>query len=91
MVRLVALLGVVAASLVVASSAGAVDRPVHVVTTVSPGPHFFGDPIHTDAVVTVILYRDLTVTANFALRADELNPAKIEAILQAIKNLAVED
>ena len=45
MVRLVALLGVATASLAVAASASAVNRPIHVVTTVSPGPHFFGDPI----------------------------------------------
>jgi hypothetical protein len=52
-VKLIALLGVAAASLVVASSAGAVDRPVNVVTTVSPGPHFFGDPIYTDLDVVI--------------------------------------
>jgi hypothetical protein len=52
-VRLVALVAVVVASLVVASSAGAVDRPIHVVTTVSPGPHFFGDPIHTDVDILI--------------------------------------
>ncbi len=45
MVRLAALLGVVAASLAFTASAGAVDRPVRVVTTIPTGPHFFGDQI----------------------------------------------
>jgi hypothetical protein len=53
MVKLVTLLGVAAASLAVAASAGAVNRPIHVVTTVSPGPHFFGDPIRTDVDILV--------------------------------------
>jgi len=53
MIGRLALVGVVAASLAVASSAGAVDRPIHVVTTVSPGPHFFGDPIHTDVDILI--------------------------------------
>ena len=53
MVKLVTLLGVAAASLAVAASAGAVNRPIHVVTTVSPGPHFFGDPIRTDVDILI--------------------------------------
>lgn len=53
MVRLVALLGVAAASLAVAASARAVNRPIHVVTTVSPGPHFFGDPIRTNVDILI--------------------------------------
>jgi hypothetical protein len=52
-VKVIALLGAAAASLAVAASAGAVDRPIHVVTTVSPGPHFFGDPIHTDVDILI--------------------------------------
>jgi hypothetical protein len=52
-VKVVALLGVAAASLAVASSADAVDRPVQVVTRVSPGPHFFGDPIRTDVDIVI--------------------------------------
>jgi hypothetical protein len=47
------MLGVAAASLALASSAKAVDRPIHVVTTVSPGPHFFGDPIRTDVDILI--------------------------------------
>jgi hypothetical protein len=53
MVRLVAFLGAAAASLVLAASAGAVDRPINVVTTISPGPHFFGDPIRTNVDILV--------------------------------------
>ena len=53
MVKLIAILGVAAASLALASSAKAVDRPIHVVTTVSPGPHFFGDPIRTDVDILI--------------------------------------
>lgn len=53
MVKVIALLGAAAASLAVAASAGAVDRPIHVVTTVSPGPHFFGDPIQTDVDILI--------------------------------------
>jgi len=52
-VKVIALLGAAAASLAVAASAGAVDRPIHVVTTVSPGPHFFGDPIQTDVDILI--------------------------------------
>ena len=51
--KVIALLGAAAASLAVAASAGAVDRPIHVVTTVSPGPHFFGDPIQTDVDILI--------------------------------------
>ena len=53
MVKVIALLAAAAASLAVAASAGAVDRPIHVVTTVSPGPHFFGDPIQTDVDILI--------------------------------------
>jgi len=52
-VKLAVLLGIAAASLAVAASAGAADRPVHVVTTVSPGPHFFGDQIRADVDILV--------------------------------------
>jgi hypothetical protein len=53
MVRLVALLGITTASLAVASGAAAADRPIHLVTRVSPGPHFFGDQIRTDADILI--------------------------------------
>jgi hypothetical protein len=53
MVRLVALLGITTASLAVASGAAAADRPIHFVTRVSPGPHFFGDQIRTDVDILI--------------------------------------
>jgi hypothetical protein len=53
MVKLFVLLGVAAASLAVAANASAVNRPIHVVTTVSPGPHFFGDPIRAEVDILV--------------------------------------
>ncbi len=53
MVRLAAVLGVAAASLAFAASASAVDRPIRVVTTISPGPHFFGDRILADVDILV--------------------------------------
>ncbi|MDP9303070.1 MAG: hypothetical protein M3O92_01015 [Actinomycetota bacterium] len=53
MVKLVVVVGVVAASLAVTASAGAANRPIHLVTTVSPGPHFFGDPIHADVDILI--------------------------------------
>jgi hypothetical protein len=52
-VKLVVLLAVAAVSLAVAASAGAVNRPVHAVTTVSPGPHFFGDPIRANVDILI--------------------------------------
>jgi hypothetical protein len=53
MVKLFVLLGFAAASLAVAANASAVTRPIHVVTTVSPGPHFFGDPIRADVDILI--------------------------------------
>jgi hypothetical protein len=53
MVKLTALLGIAVTSLAFAASASAVDRPLRVVTTVSPGPHFFGDQIRADVDILV--------------------------------------
>src|SRR5439155_952501 len=53
MVKRFVLLGVVAASLAAASGAGAAERPIQLVTAVSPGPHFFGDPIHADVDILI--------------------------------------
>lgn len=44
--------------------------------------------IHPDAAVTIILYRELTVTGNFAYRADELDQEAIEAVLKGVRQLA---
>lgn len=66
-----------------------VDLPLTIAAAPSDGSA--GGTIHADAAVTVILYRDLTVTANFACRAVELDQSRIDAILQAVKNLAAEE
>jgi len=47
--------------------------------------------IHPDAAVTLMLYKDLTVTANFAYRANELNQAEIDRIISAVRRLAAEE
>jgi hypothetical protein len=52
-VRLLALLWVATATLVAASGAAAADRPIRVVTLVSPGPHLFGDQIQADVNILV--------------------------------------
>jgi len=53
MVKLVVLIAVAAASLAAAAGAGAAERPIQLVTAVSPGPHFFGDPIHADVDILI--------------------------------------
>jgi hypothetical protein len=53
MVKRFVLLGVAAVSLAATASAGAAERPIHLVTAVSPGPHFFGDPIHADVDILI--------------------------------------
>ena len=47
--------------------------------------------IHRDAAVTVILYREVTVRANFAYRAGELNQPAIEEIIGSVRRLADEE
>ena len=47
-----------------------------------------GQNIHPDAAVTVVLYRDLKVTANFAYRAGELTAEEIKQVLAAVQALA---
>lgn len=47
--------------------------------------------IHPDAAVTVILYRELTVKANFTCRASELDRQMIERILKKVRELAEEE
>lgn len=50
-----------------------------------------GLALHPDAAVTVVLYRDLTVTDNFAFRAGDLNEKRIGAVLESIRRLATTD
>jgi hypothetical protein len=47
--------------------------------------------VHLDAAVTLLLYKDLTVKANFAYRANELNQEQIERVISAIRRLATDD
>jgi hypothetical protein len=71
----------------------AFDEKINLPLTIAAAPSdgSAGGTIHADAAVTVILYRDLTVTANFVCRAEELTPDRIETILQAVKKLAATD
>jgi hypothetical protein len=71
----------------------AFDEKINLPLTIAAAPSdgSAGGTIHADAAVTVILYRDFTVTANFACRADELKSAQIDSILQAIRDLAAAD
>jgi hypothetical protein len=71
----------------------AFDEKINLPLTIAAAPSdgSAGGTIHADAAVTVILYRDQTVTANFACRAEELTTGRIENILQSVKKLAAED
>jgi hypothetical protein len=71
----------------------AFDEKINLPLTIAAAPSdgSAGRTIHPDAAVTVILYRDQTVTANFALRAAELNDDTIEAILKSTRALAADE
>jgi len=68
----------------------AFDEKISLPLTIAAAPSdgSAGGTIHADAAVTVILYRDMTVTANFAYRADELQDREIEKIIKGIRTLA---
>ena len=70
----------------------AFDEKINLPLTIAAAPSdgSAGGTIHADAAVTVILYRDMTVTTNFAYRADELQDREIEKILKGIRALADE-
>lgn len=70
----------------------AFDEKLNLPLTIAAAPSdgSAGGTIHPDAAVTVMLYRDLTVTANFAYRAEELQDQEIERILKGIRTLADE-
>jgi hypothetical protein len=71
----------------------AFDEKINLPLTIAAAPSdgSAGRTIHADAAVTVVLYRDQTVTANFALRAAELNGDAIEAILKSTRALAADE
>src|SRR5262245_11088966 len=54
----------------------------------APSDGSAGRSIHPDAAVTIVLYRDQTVTANFAYRADELQAEQTAAVIKGIRALA---
>lgn len=70
----------------------AFDEQINLPLTIAAAPSdgSAGGTIHPDAAVTVMLYRDQAVTANFAYRADELQDAQIERIIKGIRTLADE-
>jgi hypothetical protein len=71
----------------------AFDEKINLPLTIAAAPSdgSAGRTIDPDTVVTVILYRDQTVTANFALRAAEFNAEAIEAVLKSTRALAADE
>ncbi len=71
----------------------AFDEKINLPLTIAAAPSdgSAGRTIHRDAAVTVVLYRDQTVTANFALRAAELNVGAIETIVKSTRALAADE
>jgi hypothetical protein len=68
----------------------AFDEKISLPLTIAAAPSdgSAGRSIHPDAAVTIILYRDQTVTANFAYRADELQAEQSAAVIKGIRALA---
>jgi hypothetical protein len=68
----------------------AFDEKISLPLTIAAAPSdgSAGRSLHPDAAVTVILYRDQTVVANFAFRAKELQAEQCEAVLKGIRALA---
>lgn len=54
----------------------------------APSDGSAGRSIHRDAAVTVILYREQIVTANFSYRSDELTGDEIAKVLKAVRRMA---
>jgi hypothetical protein len=68
----------------------AFDEKINLPLTIAAAPSdgSAGRSIHPDAAVTIILYRDQMVTANFAYRADELKAEQSAAVLKCVRSLA---
>jgi hypothetical protein len=68
----------------------AFDEKLNLPLTIAAAPSdgSAGRSIHPDAAVTIILYRDQIVTANFAYRAEELRAEQTAAVLKSIRALA---
>ena len=71
----------------------AFDEKIEMPLTIAAAPTdgSAGGSIHADAAVTIVLYREQTVTANFALRSDELTKNRLEAVFKSIRELAEAD
>ncbi len=67
----------------------AFDEKINLPLTIAAAPSdgSAGRSIHPDAAVTVILYREQSVTANFAFRAQDLKSEQIDAVLKHIHAL----
>jgi hypothetical protein len=68
----------------------AFDEKISLPLTIAAAPSdgSAGRSIHPEAAVTIVLYRDQTVTANFAFRADELQAEQTAAVIRGIRTLA---
>ena len=66
-----------------------ISLPLTIAAAPTDGPA--GESSHPDAVVTVLLYREQHVRANFTFREGELGTPQIEAIIRSIRNLADEE
>lgn len=68
----------------------AFDEKINLPLTIAAAPSdgSAGHAIHPDAAVTVILYREQTVVANFAFRSEELKAAQMDKVLRSIRALA---
>jgi hypothetical protein len=68
----------------------AFDEKISLPLTIAAAPSdgSAGRSIHPEAAVTIVLYRDQTVTANFAYRADELQAEQTAAVIRGIRALA---
>jgi hypothetical protein len=60
--------------------------PLTIAAATVEGPA--GQNLAAAADVTIVLYRDQTVTANFAYRVGELSPSELERVVEAVKKLA---
>jgi hypothetical protein len=68
----------------------AFDEKINLPLTIAAAPSdgSAGRSIHPDAAVTIILYREQVVAANFAFRADELKAEQTATVLKSIRSLA---
>jgi hypothetical protein len=71
----------------------AFDEKINLPLTIAAAPSdgSAGRSLHPDAAATIILYREQTVVANFAYRAEELKAEQCEAVLKGIRALAEGD